>query len=440
MNTLNTPTELLKATSVTKYYGEGRKRILVLKEVSLEIREGEIVSILGPSGSGKSTLLRVLAGLAAATEGGVSFRGVPQQGANPHIAIVFQTFALFPWLTVYQNVELGLLNSELPETQRRRRVLEAIDLIGLDGFEDAFPKELSGGMRQRVGFARALVVQPEVLFMDEPFSALDVLTAENLRKELLSLWRSRKIPTKAIVMVTHNIDEAVLMGDRIVVMGANPGLVRVDIPGLPIEERGKNRPEHVGLVDYIYGVITRPDEQVPPFHPEAPPARPAAVPERPFQVLPHVPVGQVTGLVERLHTEGDRADLYALGRELHMEVDDLLPLIQAIDLLGLGDLDAGDVYLTPAGVRFAEADVLEEKEIFREQARGNIQLIQHLQKALEAAPQGRLRYEDAMATLDDYFSADEAERQLETATDWGRYAELFSYDENDGVFERETES
>lgn len=437
MTTAVTREVLLQAEQITKYYGHGPKRVLVLKDVSLEIREGEIVSILGPSGSGKSTLLRLLAGLVEPSDGRVRFRGEAQWGPNPHIAIVFQTFALFPWLTVYQNVELGLLNSDVPETARRRRILEAIDLIGLDGFEDAYPKELSGGMRQRVGFARALVVQPEILFMDEPFSALDVLTAENLRNELLLLWRSRKIPTKAIVMVTHNIDEAVLMGDRIVVMGHNPGVVRVDMAGLPVEERGKERPEHVRLVDYIYSVITRPEEQVPSFHPEAPPARPAAVPERPFQVLPHVPVGQVTGLVERLHAEGDRADLYVLGRDLQMEVDDLLPLVQAIDMLGLGDIDAGDVYLTPMGVRFAEAGVLEKKEIFREQARGNLQLIQHLLKMLEEAPQGRLRYEEVLATLEGYFSPEEAERQLETATDWGRYAELFSYNEHEGVFEPE---
>jgi NitT/TauT family transport system ATP-binding protein len=439
MTTALTDGVLLQAEQITKHYGDGTKRILVLKEVSLEIREGEIVAILGPSGSGKSTLLRVLAGLAAVSTGDVRFHGEPQRGPNPHIAIVFQTFALFPWLTVYQNVELGLLNSDVSETARRRRILEAVDLIGLDGFEDAYPKELSGGMRQRVGFARALVVQPELLFMDEPFSALDVLTAENLRKELLSLWRSRKIPTKAILMVTHNIDEAVLMGDRIVVMGANPGVVRVDMPGLPMAERGKDRPEQVRLVDYIYTVISRPGEQVPPFRPEAPPARPVAMPVRPFQVLPHVSVGSVTGLVERLHAEGDRADLYALGRELQMEVDDLLPLVQAIDMLGLGNIDAGDVYLTPVGIHFAEAGVLEEKEIFREQARGNLQLIQHILRMLAASPQGRIRDDEVRAMLEGHFSREEAERQLETATDWGRYAELFSFDETVGVFERESE-
>ena len=224
-------TALLHAEHVSKHYGDSGKRILVLQDVSLSIGEGEIIAILGPSGSGKSTLLRIMAGLTDASDGAVRFQGQTQTGPNPHVAIVFQTFALFPWLTVYQNVEVGLLNTKVPEMQRRRRILDAIDVIGLDGFEDAYPKELSGGMRQRVGFARALVVQPEILFMDEPFSALDVLTGENLKKELLSLWRSRKLPTRAILMVTHNIDEAVTMGDRIVVMGANPGTVRLDMGG-----------------------------------------------------------------------------------------------------------------------------------------------------------------------------------------------------------------
>lgn len=430
---------LLSAEHVTKYYGDDKKRIQVLHDVSLSIREGEIVAILGPSGSGKSTLLRILAGLTGASEGVVQFRGKAQAGPNPNVAIVFQTFALFPWLTVYQNVEVGLLNSGITETRRRRRILEAIDVIGLDGFEDAYPKELSGGMRQRVGFARALVVQPEILFMDEPFSALDVLTGENLKKELLSLWRSRKIPTKAIVMVTHNIEEAVIMGDRLVVMGHNPGVVRVDMPGLPVEERGKEHAEHVRLVDYLYGVMTNPGEEVAAFRAEAPSARAVGKPIRAYQTLPHVPVGQVTGLVERLHVEHDRADIYALGRELQMEVDDLLPLIEAIDILGLGDVEAGDVYLTPAGIHFAEAGVLEEKELFREQARMHVQLIKQILATLDASPNKRVRGETMLHDLVSCFSQDEAERQLETAIDWGRYAELFAYDDQDGVFYQENE-
>jgi NitT/TauT family transport system ATP-binding protein len=431
-------TAILSAESVVKYYGDGSKRILVLNDVNLDIREGEIIAILGPSGSGKSSLLRILAGLSMASEGTVRFQGAVQTGPNPHVAIVFQTFALFPWLTVYQNVEVGLLNSDVPEIQRRRRILEAIDVIGLDGFEDAYPKELSGGMRQRVGFARALVVQPEILFMDEPFSALDVLTGENLKKELLSLWRSRKIPTKAIVMVTHNIEEAVVMGDRLVVMGSNPGVVRVDMPGLPVEERGKMHPEHVRLVDYLYGVMTNPKEAVAPFGATEPVAQTKVPSPKAYQSLPHVPVGQVTGLVERLHADGNREDIYALGRELQMEVDDLLPLVQAIDMLDLGNIEQGDVYLTAAGVQFAVAGVLEEKVVFREQAIAHVQLIQHILHLLDHSGNGRVRREAVLRELASCFSEEEAERQLDTAIDWGRYAELFAYDDQEGTFYRES--
>src|SRR6476661_4919973 len=226
---------ILSARNVMKYFGEDRRP--VLEHVSVELNEGEFVALLGPSGSGKLTLLRILAGLMEPSSGDVLVHGTLLEGPNPNVAIVFQSFALFPWLDVLQNVELGLLSMEVSDDERRQRAVKAIDLIGLDGFEEAFPKELSGGMKQRVGFARALVVQPEVLFMDEPFSALDVLTAENLRTELRDLWLAKTMPTKAVVMVTHNIDEAVSLADRILVFGANPGHIRVELKGLPAADR-----------------------------------------------------------------------------------------------------------------------------------------------------------------------------------------------------------
>ncbi|HKV57822.1 MAG TPA: ABC transporter ATP-binding protein, partial [Ktedonobacteraceae bacterium] len=248
---------LLEARACSKSYEaedklpKGVSPHLVLENIHVSIHSGEFVALLGPSGSGKSTLLRMLAGLIQPTTGQVYFKDQPQYGPNPHVAIVFQSFALFPWLTVLQNVEIGLESQPLTPTQRLKRALAAIDLIGLDGFEDAYPKELSGGMRQRVGFARALVVEPELLFMDEPFSALDVLTAANLRKELLGLWREQTMPTRAILLVTHNIDEAVSMADRILVLGANPGRIRVELPGLPVAERSFQSEAHTNLVDLI---------------------------------------------------------------------------------------------------------------------------------------------------------------------------------------------
>ncbi|MBV9019349.1 MAG: AAA-associated domain-containing protein [Ktedonobacteraceae bacterium] len=435
---------LLETRNVKKIYDKDGKRPrgvqppVVLDDINLQIAAGEFVTLLGPSGSGKSTLLRILAGLLRPTEGEVLFKGVPQRGPNPHLAIVFQSFALFPWLTVLQNVEVGMEALELTRTQRLKKALAAIDTIGLDGFEDAYPKELSGGMRQRVGFARALVVEPELLFMDEPFSALDVLTAANLRKELLGLWRSHSIPTRAIVMVTHNIDDAVQMADRIVVLGANPGIIRVELPGLPVEERTVACAEHTNLVDLIYRIMTSPHEDVANLLPtHAPKPKTGELAARPYQVLPHVGIGDVTGLIELVHARGDREDLYQLGRQLHLEIDDLLPLVDAADLLDLADAAEGDLVLTEQGKRFAEAGVLEEKQIFRDQALARVSLIRRIVRDLQAEPEHTLPEEHFLKLLKEHFSEDEAWAQLETAINWGRYAELFAYQEEQGVFRLE---
>ena len=410
---------------------------LVLDNVNVQIHSGEFVALLGPSGSGKSTLLRILAGLIPATSGQVLFRGKPQQGPNPHIAIVFQSFALFPWLTVLHNVELGLQSQPLTETQRLKRALAAIDSIGLDGFEDAYPKELSGGMRQRVGFARAIVVEPELLFMDEPFSALDVLTAANLRKELLGLWREQTIPTRAIVMVTHNIDEAVSMADRILVLGANPGHIRVELPGLPLAQRTAQSEAHTTLVDLIYRIMTSPQEDIAKLMPTQTAQTTGQLPvtkPRPYQVLPHVSIGDVTGLIELVNARGGREDLYQIGRTLQLELDDLLPLLEAADLLDLADTQEGDLVLTEAGKHFAEAGVLEEKKVFRDQALEHVRILRRIVEDLQNAPGHVLPDEHVLSLLEPYFGAQEAQAQLETAINWGRYAELFTYQEERGVF------
>ena len=407
---------------------------LVLDNVNVQIRSGEFVALLGPSGSGKSTLLRILAGLIPATSGEVLFRGKPQYGPNPHIAIVFQSFALFPWLTVLHNVELGLQSQPLTETQRFKRALAAIDSIGLDGFEDAYPKELSGGMRQRVGFARAIVVEPELLFMDEPFSALDVLTAANLRKELLSLWREQTIPTRAILMVTHNIDEAVSMADRILVLGANPGHIRVELPGLPIAQRTGQSEAHTNLVDLIYRIMTSPQEDIAKLMPTQTTGSIPAVKPRPYQILPHVSIGDVTGLIELVNARGGREDLYQIGRTMQLELDDLLPLLEAADLLDMADTQEGDLVLTEAGKHFAEAGVLEEKKVFRDQALSHVRILRHIVNDLQNAPGHVLPDEHVLSILEPHFGVQEAQAQLDTAINWGRYAELFTYQEERGVF------
>lgn len=438
---------LLEARSCSKTYeAEGKKpqasnMHLVLDCVQVEIRTGEFVALLGPSGSGKSTLLRILAGLLQPSSGQVYFKGQLLHGPNPHVAIVFQSFALFPWLTVLQNVELGLQSQPLTQTQRLKRSLAAIDLIGLDGFEDAYPKELSGGMRQRVGFARALVVEPEILFMDEPFSALDVLTAANLRKELLGLWREQSMPTRAILMVTHNIDEAVSMADRILVLGANPGRVRVELPGLPAAQRTIQSEAHTALVDLIYRIMTSPQEDVAALisqqAPHAKTGQLTPVKPHPYQTLPHVSIGDVTGLVELVHTRGGREDLYQLGRHLHLELDDLLPLVEAADLLAFADTQEGDLVLTEQGKRFAEAGVLEEKQIFRDQALAHVSLLHKIVQELETTPSHVLPEEHFLSLLETHFGEQEAQAQLETAINWGRYAELFAFNDERGMFRLE---
>lgn len=429
---------LLEARQVSKYYGDGTNRILVLDNITLELRRGEFVALLGPSGSGKSTLLRILAGLTPPSSGEVLVHGKPLRGINPQVAMVFQSFALFPWMTVLENVELGLLASDVPPDEARQRAIDAIDLIGLDGFEDAYPKELSGGMRQRVGIARALVVEPEILFMDEPFSALDVLTAENLRGQMLELWLERKIPTQSIVMVTHNIDEAVSMADRLLVLAADPGRIRVDLPGLPVEARLRKGEEHARLVDIIYRIMTNPHEDVTKLIPEARKLQPPVL-VRAYQTLPHVQIGDLTGFIERLARLGGREDLYELARDLQMEADDLLPIAEAAELLGLAEIQEGDILLTEVGQRFAAGDVLEEKELFREQAIQDIQLIQQIMRALAASAGQRIPEGPILERLERSFSGEEARRQLDTAIDWGRFAELYAYDADTGQLYLEPE-
>jgi NitT/TauT family transport system ATP-binding protein len=437
---------LLEAEHVAKYYGSDGKneqgRVLVLDDISLQVRSGEFVAILGPSGSGKSTLLRILGGLIRASGGSVRYRGEEVTGPNTNLALIFQTFALFPWLTVLENVELGLeAQTNVTRTQKTKRALAAIDTIGLDGFEDAYPKELSGGMRQRVGFARALVVQPELLFMDEPFSALDVLTAENLRNELMRLWREGRIPTKAILLITHSIEEAVFMADRIVVMGHDPGRIRAVLNGIPLAERGSKTPAAEALIDLVYTIITQPDEDAADLIAsrvqsgvvgEATPEK-TKQPAKTYQTLPHVKIGVINGLAERVQRAGGREDLSALGRDLQLEIDDLLPIVEAIELLGFGEATEGDLVLSEEGKQLAEGDEQTDKTLYRQQALAHVDLIRQIAEALEDAEDHELDSDEFLEQLEEHFSPDEAERQFDTAIDWARYAELFAYDDESGL-------
>ncbi|HSS08624.1 MAG TPA: nitrate/sulfonate/bicarbonate ABC transporter ATP-binding protein, partial [Acidimicrobiales bacterium] len=381
------------------------------------------------SGSGKSTLLRCIAGLIAPSSGEVRYEGQPLNGACEGISMVFQSFALLPWLTVLQNVELGLEARGVPEEQRRAHAERAIDQIGLDGFESAYPKELSGGMRQRVGFARALVVEPAALLMDEPFSALDVLTAENLRTELLRLWETHDFPTKAILIVTHNIEESVLLADRIFVLSSNPGRIKTEIRVVLPRPRDRRAPAFEQLVDEIYGIMTGRAEG--PSTAEL--IEVASAAGSPIELpLPPATVGGLAGLLEILESVGGKADLPDLARELVFEVDDLLPLVDAAQLLGLADVHDADIELTKIGRDFVAADILTSKQLFAEQAKEHAPLVRSICKALANTKDGTLDERFFLDLLRRGFSEDEARDQLETAIDWGRYGELFEYDADTG--------
>ena len=421
---------IIEARKLEKFYPQpDGTRIQVIAPTDIAIYPGQIIALLGPSGCGKSTMLRMLTGLSPTSGGAVYWHGQPVQGETPNVSIVFQSFALFPWLTAIENVEAPLEARGIAEFERHKRALRIIDAVGLDGFESAYPKELSGGMKQRVGVARALVVEPEVLFMDEPFSALDVLTAETLRGELLELWLGRKIPTRAIFVVTHNIEEAVILADRIIVLGRNPAHIHAEFNVEISYPRDRKETRFVELVDLIYRALTERD------HPEsAPPELQGmhAAAQRRYPMLPHTRPGGMAGLLEILVDQGGRADLHVLADELSLEVDALLPTVDTAAMLGMLKLEEGDAIITPEGEAFAKADIQERKAIFRKAALRNVPLLRQMEQALKAKANRTLPAEFFQDLLDEHFSEGEALRQLETAIQWGRYAEIFDFDAASG--------
>ncbi|BAY28062.1 ABC transporter-related protein [Calothrix sp. NIES-2100] len=428
---VNKATEnLIALKNVRKSYQQPNgQQIVILEKINLELRPGEIVALLGPSGSGKSTLMRIIAGLIAPSQGEVLYHNRLLVGLNPGVAIVFQSFALYPWLTVLENVELGLKAKGEPPDSRRTKALQMIDIIGLDGFENAYPKELSGGMRQRVGFARALAVEPELLCMDEPFSALDVLTAENLRFELLDLWLERRIPTKAVLIVTHGIEEAVILADRIIVLGRNPGRIRADLAVSLPHYRDRKHPSFQALVDQVYTIITNPD--LDKIETPATPSVEAATQQPKYQSLPAVRIGSIAGLLELLEDRQEK-DLYRLAQELQLEVDDILPIVEAAKLMDFVELAEGDISLTAIAQEFINGGIDERKQIVRSQLLTHIRLVQQIYRLLEAKNNQRIPEELILDILETHFSPEEAQHQLKTAVDWGRYAEIYGYDEPSG--------
>ncbi|MDD9149914.1 MULTISPECIES: ABC transporter ATP-binding protein [unclassified Sporolactobacillus] len=424
--------ELIELQHVSKRYDlPNQGNVRILEDISISIKEGELISILGPSGSGKSTLLRIIAGLVSPSEGSVLYNGKKIVGTNPGVGMVFQSFALFPWLTVLENVKLGLDNRPLREDEKMRRALSAIDMIGLDGFEGAYPKELSGGMRQRVGIGRALVMEPDILLMDEPFSALDVLTAENLKRDLLELWIEKKIPTKSIIMVTHSIEEAVYMSDRAIILSRDPARVISDI-SIPLPHwRDKTEYRFTEFVDQIYSIMTKRE------------VKPVSVPgenRKKIEKFPEVPAGALTGFIELIDDLGNKVDLYKLADQFNLYLEDFLPIVETAQIFGFATIRQGDIDLTDIGHQFADASVLERKEIFKAQVRKYVPIIENIVRILRSKSNNKMEREFFVEIFEKHFGTIEADHQLDILIDWGRYAELFAYDEEAKVLYLEKES
>ncbi len=418
---------IIEVRDITKSFKKHRRQeLLVLDHVNFNIYEGEFIALLGSSGSCKSTLLRIIDVLIQTSSGEVIFNGAAIHKPAPGLTMVFQHFALLPWLTVLENVEVGLEAQGIARAERRTRALEAIDAVGLDGFESAYPKELSGGMSQRVGLARALVVDPEVLLMDEPFSALDVLTAENLRGDLINIWSSGKTKIKSVLIVTHNIEEAAALADRILVFDNDPGCVRAELAFDLAHPRDSEDPKFRELIDDIYGLMTTPEvEEV-------------TLPDQEIDLghrLPKVEISTILGLLDELVSYEDQTkiDLPEVAEELHFEIDELFPITEALEILGFAVVCEGDIELTAIGRQLANADMLESKKIFAKNLCASVPMARYILETLKDRPNHEAPESLFLRELEKHLSEQAAQEVLSTVIDWGRYAELFAYDYNSGL-------
>lgn len=420
----NTP--ICEARNVSVAYDAARSRFAI-RDISLSIQSGEVVAILGPSGSGKSTLLRALIGLLVPTSGTVLAHGKPLSGIHPAVALVFQSFALYPWLTVRDNVAVALDGLNLSAEDGRQRITRCIDMVGLDGSEEAYPKELSGGMKQRVGLARALALAPELLCMDEPFSALDVFTAESLRSEVYRLVTSRDdaakgdalAAVKSVLIITHNIDEAVFLADRIVVLGTRPGHIRTIIPVKIPHPRDYGSPAFRAMVQRLHDVIV--SDQL-PEEPAAPPPGTMPVPVP----LPKINVGAVFGLMEILRDRGGRMDIFQLDQVTEYDFSHTLIVVKAGEMLDFLDTPKNTVLLTPLGQRFLDADINTRKLLFNGQMR-EISTFQFIIRMLEESEDRSRAAEAVQAELVKRLPTEDIEKLFETIVAWGRFGELFGY-------------
>jgi NitT/TauT family transport system ATP-binding protein len=423
----NEQTAISELRHVTKTIeGVRGASVTIIEDIDLQLKKGRLTALLGPSGSGKSTLIKIISGLQRPSSGDVIFKDRPLTAPTPEISIVFQNFALFPWLTVFENVAIVLKAKGMDGRMIKDKALKILDTIGLDGFEDAYPKELSGGMKQRVGFARALIVEPELLCMDEPFSALDILTAENLRREFIDLWTDRKLPTEAILLVTHNIEEAVFFADECIILSKNPGRIRARVAINLEHKRNPESEEFKMFLDMIYQLLTNPEVEAESIQSKF------FVSREKYQMLPNAKPGAIAGLIELVFERGGEEDIYKLSDELQMEVDDILPIVDACVLLQFVKVTEGDITITEQGKEFVTADILERKVSFSRQALENAALVKQIVRFLKTKKNHKLHEDFIEEYLTKYFTPEEVKRQIEIAITWGRFGELFSYDASTG--------
>jgi len=414
------------------YPTQSGEPVVILDDINLTLHADEIVGLLGRSGCGKSTLLRVVSGLAPPASGEVIYRGASVRGPAEGIAMVFQTFALFPWLTVLENVQAGLDAIGVAAAEARTRALAAIDLIGLDGFESAYPRELSGGMRQRVGFARAMVVNPTIMLMDEPFSALDVLTGETLRSDFIALWTAKHLAIKSVLLVTHNIEEAVFMCDRVLILSSNPGRVAAEIVVSLPRPRDRLAQPFRDIVDDLYSRMTAGPA---PAIGNQPPEPMASVSTR-LPIMSAIRIAGLTDVLSRPPFSG-HADLPDIAARLHLDPNNLFRLAEVTRMLGFAELGKGELHLTAAGRALAEAGMADRKRLFADHLLRSVPLAAHIHRVLDerpshAAPRSRFR-----AELEDHLSTEDAEHTLSAVIGWGRYAEIFAYDHPRQMFSLE---
>jgi NitT/TauT family transport system ATP-binding protein len=421
-------TPLLEVRNVSQSFpGANGGSVEILHDINFEIREHEVVAIMGPSGCGKSTLLRAIIGLEPPTAGQILYRGKAQTGLNPSMALVFQNFALFPWLTVQENVAVGLSHLSLATAEREKRVKQVIDDVGLDGSEEAYPKELSGGMKQRVGLARALAVQPEILCMDEPFSALDVLTSETLRNEVIDIYTSKTSPVNTILMVTHSISEGVFMATRLVVMGAHPGTIRAVFDNALPYPRDEHHPDFIALIEKLHSLITQ------TVFPAVPvPGAIAGGGQLPIQSIPVISLSSAIGLLEVLENEGGM-ELFELTRHVHIELTQLLLVVKAAELFRWVTTPGGRVEMTTEGRTFLAANINTRKQLLNAILRG-LFVFDFIVQALKQSARNEVDEAVVLSQLALAFPHERPQRILRAVVAWARYAELFKYNSIRRVF------